>query len=93
MQKKKIGVALAMVLSVTMLIGNNTYAGQVNYVKENIQEIENYVSEHYAMNSSDKEDLVNQIYLEKYSHKSNDELRAFNSEESFADIAYEKMMD
>lgn len=59
MQKKKIGVALAMVLSVTMLIGNNTYAGQVNYVKENIQEIENYVSEHYAMNSSDKEDLVN----------------------------------
>lgn len=36
MQKKKIGVALAMVLSVTMLIGNNTYAGQVNYVKENI---------------------------------------------------------
>lgn len=28
MQKKKIGVALAMVLSVTMLIGNNTYAGQ-----------------------------------------------------------------
>lgn len=93
MRKKKIGVLIATVLAMTMVLGSNVFASEMDNSEKDVwRAIHEYVSEQYSsLSSTEQAELAEKIYLEKYAATS---ASLMNEEtgEYFVDVAYENMM-
>lgn len=93
MRKIRMGAMMAVVLSMTMVVGSNVFASELHNGEDTARlEIRKYVSERYSsLSSLEQSELTDEIYQEKYvvaaSVDSTDE-----TDKDVVDVAYQNMM-
>ena len=87
-------VALTLVTAASLLWCSIAHAGNEITKQERMESIKEYVSEQFSsLKENEKEALVNDIFLEKFSDEAKGLVFAPDESDDFVDVAYQKMLE